>query len=376
LADLNAALARYTTPEEFNPDKLSLVVKPNSTGGSLVTAIEIGRVLRRFNAIALQLEEEKCFSACVFIIAGAPRRIVHGQVGIHRPYLEKDNQTTVSGQKKQKSKIDNLALSYLKEMNISQSLYHDMVRISPQNIKILSNDDLLKYGLGSSDPLVEDAENAKKAKELGISTSDLLKRKNALKANCKRTENVTTESLNKCYEEIMHKGNLDYLPETTGNTSRTVSEDKDTLIATLDKLRPNWRELVKLDSFKVWKSRLSREEQAVIDTSWDPYLVNNLLQKFVDQNNANPNKSKTMRLVCVADNVDMLFIVDFEKSTVDGVPAKITDDFITYRTDRLDISINRALGSIFVKFVPPYSKNGIPLTPARGPCKQAEENRF
>jgi hypothetical protein len=73
--------------------KQELLLFLNSEGGDITTAIEIGRLVRRWQdshvVVAL---DSKCFSACVFVLAVGLNRVVHGKVGIHRPF----NSTTDS----------------------------------------------------------------------------------------------------------------------------------------------------------------------------------------------------------------------------------------------------------------------------------------
>lgn len=363
---LNEALKAFT------PDQIFIRVTPNSNGGDLNTAMEIGRILRKYNALSIMMEENQCHSACVFIIAGAPQRLIlGGKVGIHRPYLYQDNETTEKGQKKQKSKLDNLAIKYLKEMNVSETLYTDMVRISPQNIKILSKDELLKYGLGSDDPYFEDAENAKLAKNLGIPSAELIKRKSAFKTICIGD----VKEIAKCYKEVVEKGNLSYQPENKVSGA-TESNTKNELISKLDKLRPNWREITNSKEFKEWTITLSESERTKFNDSWDPYYLNEKIQQFIDQKGLHKPSDTSIRLSCFVNKNDLILEVNFEKSTVNGYSAKINDSYIRYVRTGTDMTIIRATGAIRVDYVPPYSRRGIPLLPDFGQCKRVGENSF
>ena len=59
----------------------------NSEGGDIAAAIEIGRLVRRWpDSVVVVSLNSKCFSACVFVLAGGLHRTVHGTVGIHRPF--------------------------------------------------------------------------------------------------------------------------------------------------------------------------------------------------------------------------------------------------------------------------------------------------
>src|SRR3978361_752506 len=77
--------ARDQSPPDFSAYGTHFGI--NSRGGSVAAAIAIGRMFRRENAwIGVN---GVCFSACVFMLAGAVDRQTGklDQVGIHRPYL-------------------------------------------------------------------------------------------------------------------------------------------------------------------------------------------------------------------------------------------------------------------------------------------------
>jgi|GEM_PF-3835825 len=61
-----------------------------------------------------------------------------------------------------------------------------MIRISSGSVKILSEQDLERYGLSGIDPYMEEAHSAYQAKELKISKQELLKRKAKIDRDCQR----------------------------------------------------------------------------------------------------------------------------------------------------------------------------------------------
>ena len=79
---------------------LHSVVLINSPGGKVVGSMEFGRVLRKIGALAIvarpvvdsngvtHIAQGRCFSACVYALMGARKRIVPTQsmVGIHRMF--------------------------------------------------------------------------------------------------------------------------------------------------------------------------------------------------------------------------------------------------------------------------------------------------
>ena len=62
----------------------------NSPGGSVVAAMEIGRMFRNDRAYIVVAPGDSCVSACVLILAGAVDRWLRkpARIGIHRPYLD------------------------------------------------------------------------------------------------------------------------------------------------------------------------------------------------------------------------------------------------------------------------------------------------
>jgi hypothetical protein len=154
----------------------------NSRGGSVETALKIGRLLRKGRSSAWVLVDSICYSACVFILAGATSRPAFGRIGIHRPYEPDDISTSAAAQKTKYIKLGNLVRAYLSEMNVKPQLYDDMLYISPENIRMLSRKDLDSYGLTIEDPFEDEANSVKNAKELGISRQEYAKREARLKA--------------------------------------------------------------------------------------------------------------------------------------------------------------------------------------------------
>jgi hypothetical protein len=150
----------------------------NSPGGDVSAAMDIGRLLRRFNSIAMVDYNQVCVSACVLVLAGSTFRMIKGKVGIHRPYLPEDNATTEEEQKVIYDTIRKNIKNHLEIMNINPTLYDDMFRISPRNVKFLDKEELDLYGLSGTDPYFEEAASAREAKELQISKEEFFKRKN------------------------------------------------------------------------------------------------------------------------------------------------------------------------------------------------------
>lgn len=151
-----------------------LIVKLNSTGGSLETAIKIGQNLRKKSASAFIYDGSTCASACVFVLMGAPIRFVESdaKVIIHRFYEPYDSAVNLNDQKKKYKKIEMFVSNYLNEMNIPLSLLDEMVSVSSTSFRVLNSEELAKFRLNKYDPYYEEAMQVREAKKYGISKQE------------------------------------------------------------------------------------------------------------------------------------------------------------------------------------------------------------
>jgi len=161
---------------EENGGAVAYTIYLDSTGGDVAASMRIGRAIRNMQAMAIP---EKCYSACVLVLAGAGYRAVDkkSSIGIHRPYQREATLTTAEKEKIKYKAIQIEVENYLSEMNVSTRLYADMMVIPPEQLKILSLDELSSYGLAENDPFFDEADAMKKAVGLGISRQELARRK-------------------------------------------------------------------------------------------------------------------------------------------------------------------------------------------------------
>ena len=178
----------------------------NSEGGDIATAIEIGKLVRRWpNSSVLVTEDSKCFSACVFVLAGGLHRRVDGKVGIHRPFSSTTDPKTYDSTQKTFRTLELSAKAFLKDMNVPASLYDEMMSVPPQKLRLLTKQELARFGIGQSDPAYQDNRDAKSARTYGLDKKEYLGRKeradricNALNVNEQKAgiEATVTESVN------------------------------------------------------------------------------------------------------------------------------------------------------------------------------------
>lgn len=161
-----------------------VIIKLNSTGGSVSAALKIGRFLRKYGAMANVDENAICISSCVYVLAGATNRAVDGTVGIHRPYEPNNIATSAEDQSRKYKKLGAQIVAYLKEMNTPTRLYDDSLFISPDRVKVLSFDEMQAYGLNENDPYADEASTVQQAMKLGISRKEYGTREARAREEC------------------------------------------------------------------------------------------------------------------------------------------------------------------------------------------------
>ena len=124
----------------------------NSKGGDLNAALELGKLIRSHDLITFVLEE--CFSSCVIAFAGGVWRNVVveafgmplAKIGIHRPFLM-GHVTTIAERRKEFNTLAQSVKTFLREGGVSETLWDDMVKTPPENMRLLSQEDVIHYGL-------------------------------------------------------------------------------------------------------------------------------------------------------------------------------------------------------------------------------------
>jgi ATP-dependent protease ClpP protease subunit len=165
----------------------------NSPGGSVSSAIAIGRMFRKENAHIQVDRNSACISACVLILVGAVDRQVSGIVGIHRPYLDTTPQQQITANQVKyayRGMLQEIHL-YLREMNVSEQLADDMLATEPERVHVLTDAELKSYGLSGIDPaeqqrraIENEARDVQEANQLGLDRREYTRRKSLGVQSC------------------------------------------------------------------------------------------------------------------------------------------------------------------------------------------------
>ena len=125
-----------------------ILLRIDSPGGDVNTAIKIGRIL--FNH-QVDVRIFGCNSACVILIAGARNRRFENSIGIHRPFpvnvenLSSDNFLALQNKLSDSSQKIGI---FFDEMGVSRRLLSEMMSISSTNMRYLDSEEAEKYGIG------------------------------------------------------------------------------------------------------------------------------------------------------------------------------------------------------------------------------------
>ena len=177
----------------------------DSPGGDVDAAIQIGTLLREVRAAVVVSLHSQCNSACVFILAGGTQRLVAGTVGIHRPYSPSTTISSYSEAQKHYRDLENKSRDYLLAMNLPSQLFDAMVRVSPEQLKVLGPKELHDYGLDKTDPVEQEIQDSMAAGRYGISKQDYLARKLRVDTECRGQyfERADFQGYALCLNEVM-----------------------------------------------------------------------------------------------------------------------------------------------------------------------------
>lgn len=128
-----------------NPGKFARkLVLLDSIGGSVTEAIRMGRLLRETGFDTMVPTDGVCQGSCVYLLAAGRNRSVRGYVGLHRPYFPNGDsalaESSAAGTRYSPA-------AYLREMNVPTSLLDEMNGIEPTRMRVLTRDELARYGL-------------------------------------------------------------------------------------------------------------------------------------------------------------------------------------------------------------------------------------
>ncbi len=169
---------RNDTPKNFlqfvaahiDDPRVRSIVFLHSPGGGVDASMRLGRMFRKTGVLAVvariapaeagqgpavNLPGARCFSACVYALMGAKKRVVppSSLVGIHRMFFYDDGADGAPGQASGKRTygspnfVAKLA-DYASSMGVSRDLIYSAEKVDPDHIHIVTPKELRRWRLG------------------------------------------------------------------------------------------------------------------------------------------------------------------------------------------------------------------------------------
>jgi hypothetical protein len=183
------------TRDEYGRDEYGFtdIVVLDSSGGDVITALAIGDLIYGYGGQFIVMAK-RCSSSCVFILGSSVRRFVTSmsEVNIHRPYSVVTDRS-YEQIKSDFANLERIAVSQFKRVGVSPDLWNVMMSIPPEKSRRLSVEEVNYFGLNRNDPAYDDAVDNSRAKSLGITKQEYLRRQ---------------AISDRCYEQEMSRRNV------------------------------------------------------------------------------------------------------------------------------------------------------------------------
>lgn len=162
-----------------------------SHGGDVAEALTMGKLIRDAGLATSVPVNGECFSSCVFLFAAGVERKVwrNGQVGIHRPYLrDVDEHASVGSIRSQRASQIERIRSYIEGMDLSLQLLDAMLAVPPDEVRILTEDEMRDYRITGTDASFEEFQVNWNAKMFDLSSSEYRRRHAIALTACENTD--------------------------------------------------------------------------------------------------------------------------------------------------------------------------------------------
>lgn len=172
----------------------------NSNGGDVATAMKIGRYIRTLEFDTSITTNARCLSSCVFIFAaGLEKSTATSTIGIHRPFGTSVGSVSREVAAKNYREMTTRIYDYFNEMNVPRSLPELMLRIPPEEMKMLTFDESVQFGLVGKDPVAQERDDSANAKFYGVTRVEYLARRKRALNMC----NLSSSDFANCYAAIL-----------------------------------------------------------------------------------------------------------------------------------------------------------------------------
>lgn len=150
----------------------------DSTGGHVEAAIRAGDAIGENDWTIWVRGDSQCHSACVLLLASGDMRVIAGPVGIHRMIRVRSAATSRRELGEELRAVSDDLRNYLERNGASAEVYDLMTTVPNRALRILSSDELERFGLSGPNAVEDDLDRIRLARQCGL---DFVNRRDAFR---------------------------------------------------------------------------------------------------------------------------------------------------------------------------------------------------
>jgi membrane-bound ClpP family serine protease len=171
-----AALVERVTRVADTLEIRKRVLDLDSAGGQVEDAIRAGDFIAASRWTIWVREDSICHSACVFLLSAGDVRRIAGKVGIHRIIRMSSTVTTRAELNAELHMVHERVRDYLERNGTSVAVADLMMAVPNRSLRLLTDDELLRFGLDGVNPAQDDLDRLRLQRECG---DDFVSRRDA-----------------------------------------------------------------------------------------------------------------------------------------------------------------------------------------------------
>jgi ATP-dependent protease ClpP protease subunit len=152
------------------------VLDISSSGGQIEHSIRAGDAIAESGWTIWVREDSICHSACVLVLAAGDMRLIAGRVGVHRMMRIGSEATSRAELDAELREIAANMNAYLQRNGASNSITDLMMTVPNHSLRLLTADELLRFGLQGRNAAEEDLQRIELARRCG---DDFVRRRDA-----------------------------------------------------------------------------------------------------------------------------------------------------------------------------------------------------
>jgi hypothetical protein len=144
------------------------VLDIDSAGGQVEDAIRAGDFIAASRWTIWVREDSVCHSACVFLLSAGDVRRIAGDIGIHRIIRMSSTATTRAELNAELQVVHSRVRDYLQRNGASVDVADLMMAVPNRSLRMLSEDELQRFGLDGVNPAQDDLDRLRLQRECGV----------------------------------------------------------------------------------------------------------------------------------------------------------------------------------------------------------------